>query len=115
VLAVLGDFDPPAMRSLLADAFGGWAPAPGQPDAPREAPGGGGGAGAGVGGSSSSNGGEVVWLVDRPGAAQVGRFFGGTAVVLEPIQGCQLPDTSLSPQPRRRTPPQPPPGKRRYR
>lgn len=55
------------MEASIRSAFGPWSPAPGQPPAPpRAASGAGGGSGAPGGGGEG-----VVWLVDRPGAAQV--------------------------------------------
>jgi hypothetical protein len=59
------------MQATIAEAFGSWAPAPGQPAAPREVPDGPSSSDGGGGAGGAIDGAEVVWLVDRPGAPQV--------------------------------------------
>ncbi|GBF98119.1 peptidase M16 [Raphidocelis subcapitata] len=89
VLAVVGDFEADEMAAAAARALGGWAPAPGQPLAPRPVPGAGveaaaaAAAAAAAGERSQAGGGAgVVWLVDRPGAAQASVATGEPGVSL---------------------------------
>lgn len=86
VLGVVGDFDAEEMERVVVDAFGAWAPAPGEPAAPRPQPfsdegtvaaaadGGGGddaaAAADAVAAAAARGAAGVVWLADRPGAPQ---------------------------------------------
>lgn len=72
MLGIVGDFNSAAMAQLLQEAFGTWAPAPGQPAAPLPTPSTPLPSQEGVAGQ--------VYLVDKPGATQVG--VGCTVIVV---------------------------------
>ncbi|KAI8463240.1 MAG: Metalloenzyme, LuxS/M16 peptidase-like protein [Monoraphidium minutum] len=84
VLGIVGDFEPAAMEAVVRAAFEPWAPAPGEPAAPRPPPGGGGGGGGGGAPAAAAAAGKegVVWLIDRPGAAQASVAAGERGVSL---------------------------------